>query len=479
MVGGIALARSGDDGDEVATADSTVPSPTISGACPFSLEPGPGVPTLEPAPRPVAAPPAALDPPTVGVGRVGELRVAVAVSTFPASQVQARSRWSSYEDGVAVGWLQGEDPIQVLRTGDLGLGPDLLGVEGGGHLGDADARCRDVLVQVVQPNPGAGADPTQTTEPGTGVQTSSVVPDPTEAPTTTGPCPANARCAELPNDGETSTTTSVSPTVARSCAEGSAPCDDTVVPGDEPDPADDDPAVAAEAEARALIEVVLGAIRFPDPAPTEDDDDTAGDSGTIVPGECPFSLDPAAGLPALEPGRSIDAPAALVAPTVGAGRVGEGVAIEVAVSTFPASDVQGQDRWSSPDDAVDIGWVEPGAVGVLPSAEDLAELGVGAGATQVVQAGGHLGAADEPCRDVLVRAYVSDGEGGGPSRHDDAGRRPDHRAVRHRGCRDAGTGADRRGPPGHPLPRVRRCRRTTAPPTTATSLGPPTEPSGS
>lgn len=415
VVGGIALARSGDgDGDEVATADTTVPASTISGACPFSLEPGPGVPTLEPAPRPVATPPAALDPPTVGVGRVGELRVAVAVSTFPPEAALGRSRWSSYEEGVAIGWLEGEDPIQVLRTGDLGLGPDLLGVSGGGRLGGADERCRDVLVQVVQPNPNAS---TATTNGPTTAPPTSTGPPTTAAPTTTAPSPAPADDEDPTPSTETTTTSS--PAVSGSCVDSSVPCDDTVVPGDEPDPAvgdpaDGDPAVAAEAEARALIEVVLGAVRFPEPAPADDgDDDTAGDSGVIVPGECPFSLDPAAGLPALEPGRSIDAPAALVAPTVGAARVGEGRAIEVAASTFPSSAVQGQDRWSSPDDAVDIGWVEPGAVGVLPSAEDLADLGVGGGATQIVQAGGHLGPDDEPCRDVLVRAYVSDGEGSG------------------------------------------------------------------
>ncbi|WCO65788.1 hypothetical protein PO878_14895 [Iamia majanohamensis] len=373
LVGGIALARSGDGGGEVSTAASPPGGPdVIPGACPFSTEPGPGVPTLEPAPRPVDAPSAALDPPTVGVGRVGDLRVAVAVSSFPPGEVEVRERWSTTGEGVAIGWLAGEDPIQVLRTGDLGLGPDLLAVSGGGHLGDPVDRCRDVLVQVVQPNPGA--------------DTRGDVPPATTAPRDEGTSTGGSTAGS-----ESATTAS---------ARGES---------------DDDPAAVAEAEARALIEEVLEAIRFPESDATTTTAAEDEPEGTID-GECPFYLDPAADLPALGSGRAIDVPAALVAPTVGFARLGDD-AIEVAVSTLPASEAQRQDRWSTTEAGVDIGWLQPGSA-ILPTDP------VPAGDTQVggpipiAVGGGHVGGPDERCRDVVVQVFLDVNRPPGPS--DDA-----------------------------------------------------------
>ena len=124
----------------------------------------------------------------------------------------------------------------------------------------------------------------------------------------------------------------------------------------------------------------------------------------LVPGDCPFWLEPGSGVPTLRPGPlSFDPTDTVVdGPTVGIGQV-DGIEVEVAAATFPASPSQQRARWSADDDAgIAIGWFDP----VDPPNVGRLEVAAGAGAATATYGGGHLGGPDERCRDVLVSVAV-------------------------------------------------------------------------
>lgn len=250
VVGGLALARSGDDAREVATADTTTPPPsTIPGACPFSLEPGPDVPSLRPSEVP-ATPEAALTPLTAGEGEVGENVVRVLVTTFPSSEAQSRSRWSGWGPAESIGWFDGGTPAGLL-TSEPPAGPSRLTAAGGGHLGEADVACRDVLVLVSIPATSSALEP--------GPSSPTTAPEATAGPTT----PSGERSEGVDRSTTTTHRDGTGPVFLCLHPEQQS-CHDTRG-GPEAGPGQSDNDLAAGRRVSALIETVLDAVRFPEP----------------------------------------------------------------------------------------------------------------------------------------------------------------------------------------------------------------------
>lgn len=422
VVGGLALATSGDD-DELTAANGpgSVGGAVIPGECPFSLAPGEGLPDLQPADPwfPATTSADALDPPTVGRGQVDGIQVDVQVSTFPVSEAQRQARWSGPDGAAAVGWFE---DAQTAPLDARSAAARLALVFGGGHLGRHDETCRDVLVgvRVPDPAPETGRDPARplqsasTTEATPGVAaaptTSSTTTDPGQDQVQTpGLCVGPAPCDDASGGGsgttidpESTTTSTTAPDgQAGSCVSSAQPCDDTKGPLAELDAID----VTEEAiqRGRELIERILDAIRFPEPTPDDGGDDSATEDWTAVPGDCPFYLDPAAGFPeldpaselGLEPSTRVDYPA----PTVGRMSQG-GIDFEVAVTTMPPSDAQREQRWASFEVGRAVGWVDGYWQDNGVDEDGRAWL--------MAFSGGHLGPADASCRDVLVWARVDD-----------------------------------------------------------------------
>lgn len=298
VVGGIALARSGDEDDELTAADGQGPSggSVIPGECPFSLAPGPDIPVLMSGPLSVGSPVDTLArPATVGHGTVGSsgLDVEVAAGTLPTGPGEGEG-WEGPDEGASVGWFDAP-PVAVESQERR----KLVWVLEGEHLGGAGEPCRDILVSV---RVGLGRDrddggegrPDDTATEVDPTTTMTTAPPLGTASSTTGG-PPHSSASSVPETGP------VRPGGTESTGPGSTESPQTTTPA--PDdagagsdlgpPGEAEPTVLTErteASVRPLIDAILDAVRFPDgdeeeAAPTTPVEglSTAAPSTTIAP----------------------------------------------------------------------------------------------------------------------------------------------------------------------------------------------------